>query len=114
MMEIRPLCSRKLSQSTNRRFQPYAFGFLNDEIVLLIHSLGIAGEAFLRKQTEYLQFLQNVTRGDNHAAFQFLSFVSRLDLAEKLLMDGMDSVLPVLRDPVNQEYARMLVEKVII
>ena len=95
-------------QSTNRQFQPYNFGFLNDEIVLLIHSLGIADEALLRKQTEYLQFLQNVTRGDNHAAFQFLSFINQLDLAEKLLMNGMDSVLPKLRGLVKEEYARML------
>ncbi len=62
----------------------------------------------LRKQTQYLQFLQNVTRGDSCAAFQFLSFVNQIDLAEKLLMDGMNSVLLKLRNLVKQEYAKML------
>ena len=88
--------------------QPYVFGYLNDEIVALLHSVGISIETLLRKQAEYLRFLRDVSNGDQRAAFQFLSYQSEIALAEKLLMDGVESVHGSLRKLVKQEYAKML------
>ncbi|KAJ4288053.1 hypothetical protein N0V90_012070 [Kalmusia sp. IMI 367209] len=88
--------------------KPYAFGSLNDEVVVLLHTLGISQNTLLRKQHEHLKFLQNVSRGDSRAAFQFLSYSSRLDLAERLLLDGIESVQPTLASLVKQEYTKML------
>jgi hypothetical protein len=62
----------------------------------------------LAKQAEYLTFLRNVHQGNYRAAFQFLSYINRTELAEKLLLDGLDSVLATLRSLVKQEYARMI------
>lgn len=88
--------------------QPYAFGSLNDEVVVLLHTLGISQEALLSKQAQYLTFLQNASNGDLGAAFQFLSYIDRIDVVEKLLYDGTNSVLPTLQSLVKQEYARMI------
>jgi hypothetical protein len=57
---------------------------------------------------EHLQWLQNVNNGDCRAAFQFLSYYDRLDLAEKLLFQGVESVLSTMQGLVKQEFSRML------
>ncbi|KAF2261917.1 hypothetical protein CC78DRAFT_570180 [Lojkania enalia] len=41
--------------------KPYASGNLNDEAVVLLHTLDISQETLLRKQTQHLQFLGNVS-----------------------------------------------------
>ena len=74
----------------------------------MLHALGISNETLLRKQAEYLQFLQTVADGDHRAVFRFLSFVNRLDLAEKLLMEAMEPVLQTVRSLVKQEHPKML------
>ncbi|KAL1647121.1 hypothetical protein SLS58_002892 [Diplodia intermedia] len=91
--------------------KPYAFGYLNDEVVLLLHSLGIRDDVFLRKQAEHLQFLESVTRLDARMSFRFLSYCNRLDLAERLLISGVETVEKELRKLVGQEYERMLTKK---
>jgi hypothetical protein len=88
--------------------QPYAFGNLNDEVVVLLHTLGISPETLLAKQAQHLEFLRNVYQGDFRAAFQFLSYMDHTELAEKLLLQGLDSVLATLRSLVKQEYTRMI------
>jgi hypothetical protein len=88
--------------------QPYAFGFLNDEIVVLLHTLGISQETLLLKQRQHFEFLQRASQGDRQTAFQFLSSRNRVDLAEKLLMDGIEPLQQTLETLVKQEYARML------
>jgi hypothetical protein len=88
--------------------QPYAFGSLNDEIIVLLHTLGISQETLLSKQAQYLTFLQNVHKGDPRAAFQFLSYVDQTEVAEKLLLDGVESARTKLKSLVKQEYARMI------
>jgi len=62
----------------------------------------------LAKQAQYLDFLRDAGLGYSQAAFQFLSHVDRIDLAEKLLMDGVESVRSTLRSLVKQEHARMI------
>jgi hypothetical protein len=75
---------------------------------VLLHTLGISQELLLAKQAQYLTFLQDVQKGDSRAAFQFLSYNNRTDLAEKLLLDGLESVHTILESLVKQEYARMI------
>lgn len=75
---------------------------------MLLSTLGIAQETLLQKQKDHLEFLQNVSRGDCRAAFQFLSYHHRFDTAERLLYDGIESVMPTLQKLVKEEYARML------
>jgi hypothetical protein len=88
--------------------QPYAFGSLNDEVVVLLHTLGISQDMLLEKQRQHLEFLQSVSRGNVRAAFQFLSHCDRIDLAEKLLLDGVEPLRQSLKSLVKQEYAKML------
>ena len=75
---------------------------------MLLHTLGISQETLLAKQAQYLTFLQDVDKGDPRAAFQFLSYIDRTGVAEKLLLDGTDSVRATLKSLVKQEYARMI------
>jgi hypothetical protein len=77
-------------------------------VVVLLSTLGITQETLLQKQNDHLVFLQNVDRGDCRTAFQFLSYCDRFDVAEKMLYDGIESVMSTLQKLVKQEYARML------
>ncbi|EUC27040.1 hypothetical protein COCCADRAFT_10243 [Bipolaris zeicola 26-R-13] len=88
--------------------KPYAFGSLNDEIVVLLHTLGISQETLLAKQTRHLTFLQDAQKGNFQAAFAFLCYIDRTDVAEQLLLDGLDSVHVTLKSLVKQEYDRMV------
>ena len=81
---------------------------MNDEVVVLLYALGISSEVLLRKQKEHLEFLQTVNSGDPQAAFQFLSYCDRIDLAEKVLLDGIESMRSSLSSLVRQEYTKML------
>lgn len=104
---------RKVKDVGNRSFavvdysKPYSFGYLNDEIILLLHALGIPESTFLRKQQEYLQFLSTATE-DPQTAFRFLSYVEEPQKAEMLLLEGLESVKPTIRKHVNSELNRML------
>ena len=75
---------------------------------MLLHTLGVSQETLLAKQAQYLDFLRKVSIGDVQAAFQYLSYIDRTDLAEKLLMEGLESILATLKSLVKQEYARMI------
>ncbi|KAF4539237.1 PhoH-like protein [Lasiodiplodia theobromae] len=91
--------------------KPYTFGYLNDEVVLLLHALGVPDEVFLRKQAEHLSFLESATRLDVRMCFRFLSYCNRLDLAERLLISGVETVEKEVRKLVGQEYERMLTKR---
>jgi hypothetical protein len=75
---------------------------------VLLHTLGIGADVLLRKQRDHLEFIGNIKHGDPRAAFQFLSFCDRFDLAEKLLLEGVQSVQSSLEGLVKSEYAKML------
>lgn len=87
--------------------QPYSFGFLNDEIVLLLHSLGISQDTLLSKQQEHLNFLFAALT-DPRNSFSFLTSLNQLDLAEKVLIEGLESVKASVNRLVQQEYQRMI------
>jgi len=87
--------------------QPYGFGHLNDEVVLLLHALGIPETVLLQKQAEHLEFLTKALN-DPASGFQFLTYVNQPKLAEKLLMNSIEEVRVDISRLINEEYAKML------
>ena len=81
---------------------------MNDEIILLLHSLGITASTLLQKQTEYFHFLQAAAQGSIRQTFRFLGFCNRLDVAEKLLLEGFEAVKQTVQSLVKQQYTKML------
>ncbi|EKM53816.1 uncharacterized protein PHACADRAFT_125775, partial [Phanerochaete carnosa HHB-10118-sp] len=75
---------------------PFAFARLNNDIVVLLASLGISSDAFLAKQRGYHEWLQKASDGWE-AAFDLLCAANRYAMAERLLLEGIDS------KPVRQE-----------
>ena len=104
---------RKISGTPDLTFsvveysKPYSFGYLNDEIILLLHALGIPDAIFLRKQQEHLDFLSAALQ-DPREAFRFLSYANEPHMAETMLLEGLDSVKATVRRQVNAEYGKML------
>lgn len=90
--------------------KPYSYGYLNDEVVVLLSALGIGREVFARKQEEHFEFLRDATR-DPGTAFRFLSYVNEIKLAERVLMgDEWESgeVQKRVAKLVKGEYGKML------
>ncbi|KAL9044093.1 MAG: hypothetical protein Q9214_002747 [Letrouitia sp. 1 TL-2023] len=87
--------------------KPYSFGLLNDEIILLLSALGVPDATIMRKQEEYLQFLSGATRLPE-CAFRFLSSMDETVLAERLLLEGIESVQSSIAKLVNREYNKTL------
>ena len=87
--------------------KPYAFGFLNDEVIMLLHALGVSECTFLRKQHEHLEFLGTALH-DPRMAFRFLSFINEPDLAERVLLEGLEPIKASVRSLVNKELGKML------
>ncbi|KAK8041602.1 PhoH-like protein [Apiospora phragmitis] len=87
--------------------KPYGFGYLNDEVVILLHSLGVSSETLRRKQHENLTFLAEATQNP-HQAFRFLCYVGRPELAERALLDSLEAVRPQIAGLVHAEYDKML------
>ncbi|RPA82103.1 RdRP-domain-containing protein [Ascobolus immersus RN42] len=87
--------------------KPYAFGYLNDELVTLIHAIGVPAEAFIKKQQEHFDFLERALV-DPVDAFRFLSYTNQTALAEKLILEGLDAVKPSIGSSVNKAFEKML------
>lgn len=68
---------------------PYTFGRLNNEIVVLLSSLGVSNEAFLRKQDEYFTWIRDASH-DVLKGFELLSAVGEHAAAERLFLDGFE------------------------
>ena len=104
---------RKISGTPDLNFsvveysKPYSFGYLNDEVILLLHALGIPASVFLRKQREHLDLLSAAPH-DPRASFRFLSYVNEPRMAETVLMEGLDSVKATVQSQVNIEYSKLL------
>ncbi|KAI0268684.1 RdRP-domain-containing protein [Gloeopeniophorella convolvens] len=104
---------------------PYSFGRLNNEIVVLLSSLGISNETFIAKQGEYFRWIQEASQ-DPIKGFEFLSSMGKQSTAEKLLLQGLDTpnILKEIRasqmsevsafrknDDLKKERVRMLIHK---
>jgi RNA dependent RNA polymerase len=87
--------------------KPYTYGYLNDEIVLLLHALGISSESLAAKQESFFQVLENATT-DPDMAFSYLCSINETSMAEKILIDGLESVSKQLNKLVAQEQGKMI------
>ncbi|KAJ4468847.1 RNA dependent RNA polymerase-domain-containing protein [Lentinula aciculospora] len=86
---------------------PYAFGRLNNEIVVLLSSLGITNEAFLAKQQTYFTWIEQAT-SNPIKGFEFLASLGPKYLAdaERLVLDGFTpELLRKIRAAQNSELA---------
>lgn len=68
---------------------PYAFGRLNNDIIVLLASLGVTSETLLAKQDEYHRWLTSAAT-NWEVAFNFLCSLGHYELAERLLLEGID------------------------
>ncbi|KAH9925901.1 RNA-dependent RNA polymerase [Epithele typhae] len=69
---------------------PYSYARLNNEIVVLLASLGVSSETFLKRQTEYHTWIQEAST-NWEIAFNILCALKQFDTAERLLLDGLDA-----------------------
>ncbi|KAF5370335.1 hypothetical protein D9758_006999 [Tetrapyrgos nigripes] len=120
---------KKFSTTTNATFsvvdysKPYAFGRLNNDIIVLLGSLGITNERLLAKQASYLQ---RIAEASTHPlkAVDFLSAMDEYPLAEKVLLDGLNDPqvqaalrrlqlkeIADFRNDRNKSRSRMIIEK---
>lgn len=87
--------------------QPYTYGYLNDEVIILLHALGVDRAVIKKKQEDHFRFLADAAR-DPRSAFRFLSYVNLPHLAERVLLDSLESVQPKIHALVKNEYSKML------
>nr|RBQ95109.1 hypothetical protein FVER53263_05746 [Fusarium verticillioides] len=87
--------------------KPFSYGFLNDESIILLHALGISQETLLSKQRHHFSLLKNA-KSDFRDAFRFLSYVNKPDLAERVLLEGLESVKSQINGHVNEQLDKML------
>jgi hypothetical protein len=101
---------KKFSTTSDNTFsvveysRPYAFGRLNNDIIVLLSSLGITNDKFLAKQDEYFQWIEDASENVAQAV-DFLSCMAQnafdhsMDrtasetqdsLVESLLLKGID------------------------
>lgn len=87
--------------------QPYSYGFLNDETILLLHALGVPRSVLFAKQDEHFALLA-AAETNSLVAFRFLSYLNKPELAEKMLVGGLGSVQCKVRKLINAELGKML------
>ncbi|KAJ7022448.1 RNA-directed RNA polymerase [Mycena alexandri] len=86
---------KKFSTTQNTTFSvvdysaPYSFGRLNNDIIVLLSSLGITDDSLLAKQEEYFQWIREAST-DPIAAVDLLSSMNEWDVAKRVLLDGLD------------------------
>lgn len=69
---------------------PFSFARLNNDIVVLLSSLGISTEVLLAKQNEYHRWLQTASE-EWEAAFDLLCAANKFESAERLLLEGLEN-----------------------
>ncbi|KAK0648560.1 RNA dependent RNA polymerase-domain-containing protein [Cercophora newfieldiana] len=87
--------------------KPYVFGHLNDEVILLLHSLGISRDVLLQKQREHFEFLADAPNSPQKA-FRFLAYVNRFELAEKVVLESLDAVRDTVQGLVRDEHNKFI------
>ncbi|KAJ6509835.1 RNA-directed RNA polymerase [Mycena vulgaris] len=120
---------KKFSTTQNTTFSvvdhscPYSFGRLNNDIIVLLSSLGISDEKLLAKQEEYFRWIREATT-DPMAAVDFASSLNEYALAERILLDGLDDAkvteairhlqlkeIGSFKNDRNKDRSRMIVQK---
>ncbi|KAI0666961.1 RNA dependent RNA polymerase-domain-containing protein [Trametes maxima] len=69
---------------------PYSYARLNNEIVVLLSSLGITPETFIKRQEEYHGWIRSAS-SDWQVAFNILCALGHFEAAEKLLIHGIEA-----------------------
>lgn len=69
--------------------KPYTFGRLNNDVIVLLSSLGITNEKLRAKQQEYFEWISQASE-DPVKAIDFLSAIGDYELAEKVLLNGLN------------------------
>lgn len=87
--------------------KPYGFGSLSDEVVLLLRSLGISEVVLRRKQQEHSDFLSASTIYPI-AAFRFLTYTNKTELAERVILNGIEPWRDRISSLINQEFSKLL------
>ena len=104
---------KKFNTSTTNTFSvvdystPFAFGRLNNDIIVLLSSLGVTNEKLLAKQEEYFRCIEDAAT--NHLrAVDFLSCIGKYEEAERVLLDGLDDpkVFARVQDAQKSEIAK--------
>jgi hypothetical protein len=86
---------KKFSTVENHTFSvvdysvPYSFGRLNNDIIVLLVSLGVTHEKLLAKQEAYFRWIEDASNNVT-GAVDFLSCLGQYALVEKVLLDGLD------------------------
>lgn len=80
---------------------PYAFGRVNNDVITLLHSLGITKETLLAKQAAYHRWIEDAST-DPIKAFDFLCTLQEYRSAERVLLDGIDHA-EVLKSIKNKQ-----------
>lgn len=120
---------KKFSTTQNTTFsvvdysQPYAFGRLNNDIIVLLSSLGITNDKLLSKQRDYFQWISDATQNVVKAV-DFLSCLGQYPLAERVLLSGLDdpevskairkwqlSEIASFRNKSDKNRSRMMIHK---
>jgi len=70
--------------------KPYSFGRLNNDIIVLLSSLGVTDAALLAKQQEYFEWISAASK-DPVKALDFLACLESFQLAERALLEGVES-----------------------
>jgi len=70
--------------------KPYSFGRLNNDIIVLLSSLGVTDAALLAKQQEYFEWISGASK-DPVKALDFLACLESFQLAERALLEGVES-----------------------
>lgn len=68
--------------------RPYTYAKLNEQIIILLSGLGVTDEALLKKQKDHFILIRNITT-NAELAFSFLCANNEIDLAKKLVEEGM-------------------------
>lgn len=86
---------------------PYVFGRLNNDIVVLLSSLGVTNEKLLAKQEEYFAWIEEAAT-HHLRAVDFLSCIGKYEEAERVLLEGLDDpkVFQKVQDAQKSEVAR--------
>jgi regulator of nonsense transcripts 1 len=103
--------------------KPYAFGRLNNEILILLSSLGVSNDKLLAKQQSYLEWISQAGT-DPLKAFNFLCAMDNYSTAERVLLDGLsdqnvdnaikraqNAEIASFRNDRNKDRSRTIVEK---
>ena len=69
--------------------KPYAFGRLNNDVIVLLSSLGVTNEKLVAKQEAYFRWIEEAST-DVAKAIDFASCLDQYDLAESVLLNGLD------------------------